>query len=145
MTLANAHRPWLALIILFMNDIDPLPESNRREFLKNASLATMMTLMGGVELRAQDATKAAPGGGTALTVIPPPPTVNFGVIGLNEWGKEILHQLSLMEAKGVHYAPVVAICDNYSHALRKAGQEAPNAKPYEKYRIFWPTRMSRPS
>ncbi len=115
-----------------MNDKDPLPESNRRDFLKNTSLATLMTLMGGVELRAADTTNSA--AADALTPIPPPPTVNFGVIGLNEWGKEILHQLSLMEARGVHYAPVVAICDNYSHALKKAGSEAPNAKPYENYK-----------
>jgi predicted dehydrogenase len=128
MTLAKADRPWLAFTILFMNDIDPSPESNRREFLRNASLATMMTLMGGVELRAQDAATSAATTEPSLTKIPPPPTIKFGVIGLNEWGKEILHQLSLMS-----YAPVVAICDNYSHAVRKAASEAPNAKPYDKY------------
>jgi predicted dehydrogenase len=112
-----------------MNEINPVPESNRRDFLKNTSLATLMALMGGVELRAQDAAKAPPAGEAALTTIPPPPTVNFGVIGLNEWGREILHQLSVMS-----YAPVVAICDNYSHALRKAGADAPNAKPYADYK-----------
>jgi hypothetical protein len=113
-----------------MNDNDPLPESNRREFLKNTSLATLMTLMGGVELRAQDASKEAPAGEPALTKIPPPPTVNFGVIGVNEWGREILHQLSLMA-----YAPVVAVCDNYPHALRKAGEEATKgAKTYADYK-----------
>src|SRR5580658_4497563 len=112
-----------------MNEINPMPESNRRDFLKNTSLATLMALMGGVELRAQDASKAATGGESALTPIPPPPSVNFGVIGLNEWGREILHQLSLMS-----YAPVVAICDNYSHALRKAAADAPAAKSYADYK-----------
>ena len=80
-----------------MNDINPLQDSNRREFLKNTSLATLMTMMGGVELRAEDAAKTAPAG-PALTVIPPPPSVNFGVIGLNDRGREILTQLSLMSA-----------------------------------------------
>jgi predicted dehydrogenase len=112
-----------------MNDKDPLSESNRREFLKNTSLATLMTLMGGVELRAQDTSKAAPAGEAPLTKIPPPPTVNFGVIGVNDWGREILHQLSLMP-----YAPVVAVCDNYPHALHKAGQEAANSKTYADYK-----------
>ncbi len=114
---------------LFMNDKDSSPESNRREFLKNTSLATLMTLMGGVELRAADTTNTAPAGEAALTPIPPPPTVNFGVIGLNEWGREILHQLSLMP-----FAPVVAICDHYPHALRKAAADAPNAKSYADYK-----------
>jgi predicted dehydrogenase len=111
-----------------MNDIDPLPESNRREFLKNTSLAALMTLMGGVELRAENAATNAPGE-AALTKIPDPPSVNFGVIGINEWGKEILHQLSLMP-----YTPVVAICDTYPHALRKAADEAPKAKQYADYK-----------
>jgi predicted dehydrogenase len=112
-----------------MNDIDPVPESNRRDFLKNTSLATLMAMMGGVELRAQNTSSAAPGAQDTLTPIPPPPPVNFGVIGLNEWGREILHQLSLMP-----YAPVVAICDNYPHALRKAAADAPNAKQYADYK-----------
>jgi predicted dehydrogenase len=108
-----------------MNDIHPLQDSNRREFLKNTSLATLMAVMGGVELRAAD----APAPSSALTVIPPPPSVNFGVIGLNEWGREILHQLSLMS-----YAPVVAICDTYEHAFRKAAEEAPKARQYKDYK-----------
>ncbi|HEY3913755.1 MAG TPA: Gfo/Idh/MocA family oxidoreductase [Verrucomicrobiae bacterium] len=117
-----------------MNDIDPLPDSNRRNFLKTTSLATLMTMMGGVELRADSATNATPDA-PALTKQPPPPTVNFGVIGLNRWGQEILHELSIMEVSGTNFAPVVAICDTYKHALRKAGEDyAPNAKHYEDYK-----------
>jgi predicted dehydrogenase len=111
-----------------MNDINPLQDSNRREFLKNTSLATLMTMMGGVELRAEDAAKTAPAG-PALTKIPPPPSVNFGVIGLNERGREVLTQLALMS-----YAPVVAVCDTYEHAFRKAAEEAPKAKQYHDYK-----------
>jgi predicted dehydrogenase len=117
-----------------MNDENPLQESTRRDFLKTTSLATMMTLMGGVELRAQTATNSASPADAGLTKKPPPPTINFGVIGLNEWGREILHELSLLAVSGVHYAPVVAICDTYPHALRKAGGDAPNAKPYADYK-----------
>jgi predicted dehydrogenase len=117
-----------------MNDKDAVPESNRREFLKTTSLATLMTLMGGVELRADEATNTAPAADSGLTKRPPPPSVNFGVIGVNEWGREILHQLSLLEESGAAYAPVVAICDDYPHALRKAAEEAPNAKSYADYK-----------
>jgi predicted dehydrogenase len=126
--LAIVRRIMACLGSLFMNDIEPIPDPKRREFLKTSSLATLMALMGGVELRAEDAAKPA-SSGTALTKEPDPPSVNFGVIGLNEWGREILHQLSLMP-----YAPVVAICDNYSHAFRKAAEEAPKAKQYADYK-----------
>jgi len=37
-----------------MNNKNELPESNRRDFLKNASLASMMAMMGGVELKAEE-------------------------------------------------------------------------------------------
>jgi predicted dehydrogenase len=118
-----------------MNDQNPLPDSNRRGFLKTTSLATLMTLMGGVELRADEQTNSAAAANAGLTKQPPPPNVNFGVIGLNEWGREILHELSLMQVSGTYFAPVVAICDNYPHAVRKAGNEdAPKAKQYADYK-----------
>jgi predicted dehydrogenase len=116
-----------------MNENDPLPDSNRRNFLKTTSLATLMTMMGGVELRASDSTNTA-AGGSALTKEPPPPNVNFGVIGLGDWGREILHELSIMQVSGTHFAPVVAICDNYPHSLHKASEDLPAAKTYDDYK-----------
>jgi predicted dehydrogenase len=111
-----------------MNNKNELPESNRRDFLKNASLATMMTMMGGVELHAQEAPKSTGSAEEGLTKIPPPPPINVGVIGLNEWGREMLSTLALLPS-----APVVAICDTYAAALRRAGKEAPKAQKYEDY------------
>jgi predicted dehydrogenase len=120
-----------------MNDKNDLPESNRREFLKNASLATMMAMMGGVELRADDTPKSTPAADNGLTKLPPAPPINIGVIGLGEWGREILTQLGKMNTdpkrEKKDSAPVVALCDTYPSAMRRAGKEVPNAKPYEDY------------
>jgi predicted dehydrogenase len=119
-----------------MNNTNDLPESNRRDFLKNASLATMMAMMGGVELRADDTAKStAPDAG--LTKIPPAPPINIGVIGLGGWGREILTQLGNINTdpkrEKKDSAPVVAICDIYPAAVRKALKDTPNAQPYEDY------------
>jgi predicted dehydrogenase len=117
-----------------MNKTNELPESNRRDFLKNASLATMMAMVGGVELRADDKAKPADSG---LTKIPPHPPINLGVIGLGEWGREILTQMGKMNTDPTREtkdnAPVVAICDNYPAAVRRAGKEVPNAQKYDDY------------
>jgi predicted dehydrogenase len=120
-----------------MNNKNELPESNRRDFLKNASLATMMAMVGGVELRADDKAKS---GDSELTKIPPAPPINIGVIGLGEWGREILIQLGKLNADPTREkkdnAPVVAICDNYPAALRRAGKEIPNAQKYDDYKAL---------
>jgi predicted dehydrogenase len=119
-----------------MNNKNELPESNRRDFLKNASLASMMAMIGGVELRAEEPAKPAPDADSTLTKIPPSKSINVGVIGLNEWGREILTQLALLPTDpdnpklGAH---VVAICDTYHAALRRAGKDAPHAQKYEDY------------
>jgi predicted dehydrogenase len=111
-----------------MNNKNELPESNRRDFLKNASLASMMAMIGGVELKAGEPAQSAPGADAGLTKIPPPPPINAGVIGLNEWGREILTTLALLPS-----APVVAICDTYPAALRRAAKDAPTAQKYDDY------------
>ena len=116
-----------------MNNKNELPESNRRDFLKNASLASMMAMVGGVELKADEPAKSAPGAEAALTEKPLPKLINVGVIGLNEWGREILKQLALLPSDPTHGAHVVAICDNYPAALRRAGKDAPNAQKYDDY------------
>ncbi len=111
-----------------MNDNDNLPESNRRDFLKNTSLATLMAMMGGIELRAQDAAKPAAPAEAALTTPPPDPTVRFGVIGLGARGREVLKELALFPN-----TPVTAICDNYHSSLHRAAGDAPTAEQFEDY------------
>ena len=119
-----------------MNTTNELPESSRRDFLKNASLATMMAMVGGgVELRADDKAKSAD---AELTKIPPAPPIGVGIIGLGEWGREILTQLGNQNSdpkkEKKDNSPVVALCDNYPAAMRRAGKEVPNAKHYEDYK-----------
>jgi predicted dehydrogenase len=112
-----------------VNKNDNVPEVNRRSFLKNTSLATLMAMMGGVELRAEDAPKSTAPAEPALTPIPPAPKVNFGVIGLGSWGREILNRLALLPN-----APVVAICDTYPSSLRRVGNaDAPKAERFDDY------------
>ncbi|HEY3863050.1 MAG TPA: Gfo/Idh/MocA family oxidoreductase [Verrucomicrobiae bacterium] len=121
-----------------MNNRNDLQDSNRREFLKNASFATAMAIMGGVELRASETPGAAPAApDPALTKIPATPPINIAVIGLGEWGREILVQLGKINTdpkrEKQNNFPVVAICDNYKNAFRRAAQHAPDAKQYEDY------------
>src|SRR5882672_11644198 len=90
---------------------------NRRDFLKSGSFASLMSLMGGVELFAQTTsppTEESKPAGAKLKV---------GVIGLGGWGGEILNELAKLEQ-----ADVVAICDTYSAFLRRSGKLAPHAK-----------------
>lgn len=100
---------------------------NRRDFLKGTSIATLMAMMGGVELRAEDP-KPAPAD-APLTAIPVGPTVKYGIIGLGPWAREIITELGKLPN-----APVVAICDKYPASLRRAGDACPNAQKFEDYK-----------
>ncbi len=90
---------------------------NRRDFLKSGSFATLMTMMGGVELFAQPTEQPASdskGSGAKIKV---------AVIGLGSWGREILTELTKLEG-----ADVAAICDTYGAFLRRSGKMAPGAR-----------------
>ena len=105
---------------------------NRREFIQNAaSFGAMMALMGAVPLHAEE--KNAESGETDYITAPTP--MNCAVIGCGAWGREILHTLSLCEYRpknlpAVALAPVMAICDNYEGAFRRAKEAAPNAETF---------------
>src|SRR6266446_5579566 len=90
---------------------------NRRDFLKSGSFATLMTMMGGVELFAQPTEQPASdskGSGAKIKV---------AVIGLGSWGREILTELTKLEG-----ADVAAICDTYGAFLRRSVKMAPGAR-----------------
>ncbi len=104
-----------------------LIEPNRREFIKGASIGSLMMLMGGVPLNAADAPEE-PLKDTGFST--QGATVKCGVIGLGIWGREVVQTLALMPN-----APVVAICDNYKPFLNRTKDNlAPKAEAFEDYK-----------
>jgi len=109
-----------------MNDSSNEPLGyNRRDFLKSGSFASLMTMMGGVELFAQSAPPAPTDDKTALLKI------KVGVIGLGARGREILEAFG----KSKH-AEVAAICDTYGPFLRRSAKFAPAAKQLQDYKAM---------
>jgi predicted dehydrogenase len=106
------------------NDGDALGY-NRRDFLKGGSVATLMTMLGGVELIAQ--TNAPAGGETKA----PSAKIKVAVIGLGAWGREIVNTLAKLP-----HANVAAICDTYAASLKRAGNAAPDAEKVADYKAI---------
>jgi predicted dehydrogenase len=106
------------------NDTNAL-DFNRRDFLRSGSVATLMTMLGGVELFGE--TNAAPGGESKL----PDAKLKVGVIGLGTWGREILNTLAL-----VPQADVAAVCDTYPASVRRAASLAPKAAQTDDYKTI---------
>jgi len=103
--------------------VDPAPDVTRRDFLRGGSVASLLSMLGAVELRAQDAKK------DTIDSKKPNFSINVALIGLGNWGRELLAALNRRtEAK------VVAICDNYPAMLRRSAPNAPNAKQVEDYK-----------
>src|ERR1041384_6945397 len=101
------------------------PDFNRRDFLKTGSVATVMAMMGGVEIFAAE-TNASP----ATTELAGP-KLKVAVIGLGAWGREILNTLATISR-----AEVAAICDNYPAAFKRASTAAPGATTSADYRTI---------
>ncbi len=107
---------------------DDLMGFNRRDFLKGGSVATLMAMLGGVEI-------VAPAAGAADSEIVAPGTpgtndeankeihytgkkVQVAVIGLGTWGREILNTLSRLEV-----GEIAALCDTYEPAITRASKD----------------------
>ena len=92
---------------------------NRRDFFKGAAAGMIVVLMDG-ELSA-----------ASLAQEPPPvgPPVRFGLIGVGQWGKEILSTLSRLPM-----AKITAVCDTYEPYLKKGHEIAPMAVALADYR-----------
>ena len=107
---------------------------NRRDFLKGSSFATLMTMLGGVQLIAQ-ATAETPELTKTIR------KVKVALIGLGNWGRDILDQLGRMggdeSVDGVDVRPeIVAICDNYPAMVRRSSAKAPEAAKVEDYKAI---------
>src|SRR5437016_14563980 len=98
-------------------------ELNRRDFLKGSSFASLMTMLGGVELITRAPLHAA----DLATIVPF--QVKCAVIGLGNWGREIIATLSRLKT-----AQLVAVCDTYSSSFKRAANTAPKAKGVDDYR-----------
>lgn len=98
----------------------PVTDLNRRDFIRGGSLATFMSMLGGVELKAAEAAEPAKSSG---------PKVKCGVIGLGAWGREIIGTLQRKPE-----AQIVSLCDTYGLMLRRAASNAPGAASVEDYR-----------
>ena len=104
---------------------------NRRDFLRGGSAATLMTMLGGVELFAQ--TNAAPAGATKEAAV----KIKVAVIGLGAWGREIINTLTrLRQADDPVDAEIVAICDNYPAAFKRIASAAPGATQTPDYKTI---------
>jgi predicted dehydrogenase len=104
------------------NDTQTQQDFNRRDFLKGGSVATLMTMLGAVDLFAQ--TNAASTEATKKAG----PKVKVGVIGLGAWGREILNTLAVIDQ-----ADVAMICDTYAASVRRSASSAPGAAQTELY------------
>jgi predicted dehydrogenase len=107
-----------------MNTLENGGDITRRDFIRGGSLATVMSLLGGVELKA-----AAPRNAEGKELIGP--KVPLGVIGLGPWGREILSTL-----QRIPEAEILAICDTYPPMLRRSANNVPGAKAVEDYRAI---------
>lgn len=101
-----------------------MQDFNRRDFLKSGSVATLMTMLGGVELIAQNT--AAP-----ADAKPAGPKLKVAVIGLGAWGRELLNTLARIKE-----AEVAAVCDTYPAFLKRGATLAPGAKQVEDYKAI---------
>jgi predicted dehydrogenase len=97
---------------------------SRRDFIKGGSVATLMTMLGGVELIAEtNQTQTAHGD----DFHPQPTTV--GIIGLGTWGKEILNNLARMDV-----AIIAGLCDSYESGLNRVTKDFPKAFKTKDYK-----------
>jgi predicted dehydrogenase len=89
---------------------------NRRDFLRGGSFATLMTMLGGVQIAAQSTQQ------TDASSLEDIEKVNCAVIGYGLWGREIAATLSRLPQ-----AQIVTICDTYEPFLRRAIKAVPGA------------------
>jgi predicted dehydrogenase len=97
---------------------------NRRDFLRGGSTATLLTMLGGMKVVAQSAGPSALDEDSAQKV-------KVAVIGLGPRGREIVSTFGQMKK-----AELVAVCDLYPEALRRAAKLAPRASRTDDYRTI---------
>lgn len=109
-----------------MKNSERLADLSRRTFLKGGSFSTLMSMLGGVQIIAQEKPKSE-----GLDAKPIGRIVKCAVIGLGPWGREILATLGRFQE-----AQIVAICDTYAPMLERGKRSAPNAVATDDYRTI---------
>ncbi len=96
----------------------------RRDFIRGGSVASLLGMLGAVEIRAAapNAAEGKPAGG---------PKVKLGVIGLGPRGRDIIGALQLQAE-----AEIAVVCDHYPVALRRSAANVPGAKTAEDYKTI---------
>src|SRR5262245_56872944 len=97
-------------------------ELSRRDFIRGGSVATLMGMLGAVELKA-DST------GSSEVKKVEGPKVKLGIIGLGPRGRDIISTLQLQPE-----ADIAAICDHYPIMLRRSAANVPGARQSEDYK-----------
>jgi predicted dehydrogenase len=105
-----------------MKNNDAMLDLNRRDFLKGGSFATVMSLLGGIELKAQEA-------GAESEKKKAEFKMKCAVIGMGRWGRELVATLSTRPE-----AEIAAVCDTYPAYLRRGMRAAPGAEGLQDYR-----------
>jgi len=88
---------------------------DRREFLKGAAAGVVVLLTADKLFAAEEAVAAKP----------IEPAVKIGVIGLGQWGKDLVSTLARLPS-----AQLVGICDIYEPYVKRAAKIAPNANVF---------------
>jgi predicted dehydrogenase len=113
------------------NQFDPR-EVNRRDFLKGSSVATLMTMLGGVELaRGDDSAPAQAKSSDSPSSSENVQKVKVAVIGLGPWGREIVNTLATLKV-----ADIGGICDTYAATFSRCAKDAPNAVKAPEYKAI---------
>jgi predicted dehydrogenase len=102
---------------------------NRRSFLRTGSMTTLIAMMGGVPLKAEDKPKDKEEPAPVPEEKHVGPPVSCAVIGCGVQGREIINTLARLPN-----APVAAVCDTYEPFLRRGKEAAPNAAAETDYK-----------
>src|SRR5690349_10879091 len=122
-----------------------LAEFNRRDFLKGGSVATLMAMLGGVEIvkpsaQGAESETAAPAGQAATDeahkkIQYTGLKVKVAVIGLGTWGREIVNAILRVKPEDAR-AELVALCDTYEASLTRASRDMKDITKTKDYKTI---------
>jgi len=96
----------------------------RRDFIRGSSVASLMGMLGAVELRAE-----TPKEGERKPLAGP--KVKLGIIGLGPRGRDIISALQLQPE-----ADMAVVCDHYEKSLKRSADNVPGAKTTSDYKTI---------